>query len=365
MSDPLHWRQLFRLGPAREDHWLGLRCGLGIFLPLFVLLQLDRLDLSLFVVFAAFTGIYGRVVGHRPRLVRQGQVGAYMLLLILAAALAGWYLVEPVSQLHGQRAGIWVAVGLTSVVSVITSVIAGLNRIRPAGSLFQVFAFAAISSLPAGAAAPLPIGEGMLTAGLTVLLSLLLGQAGRLLPHRRTPWRPVQQAPLDPEARRRVWRDAVGYFVAPAGAGIVATLLMPVLGTEFSYWAMVAAVVPLVGQSTRQRVARGVHRVAGTLAGLLLTAGIAALSPHPVATLLLMGLLQFAAEMFILRNYFFAQAFVTPLAILGISLTHGLDTALLYDRLVETVIGSAVGLAVVVAPRLLGRARGRARTRRR
>ncbi|GAA3711466.1 FUSC family protein [Zhihengliuella alba] len=354
MSDPLHWRQLFRLGPAREDHWLGLRCGLGIFVPLFVLLQLDRLDLSLFVVFAAFTGVYGRVPGHRARLVRQGQVGGYMLVLILAAALAGRFLVDPVSQLHGPTAGVWVAVGLTSAVSVVTSIIAGLNQIRPAGSLFQVFAFSAISTLPAGAAAPLPIGEGMLTAVLTALFSVLLGQAGRVLPQRRTPWRRAEPAPLDPAIRRQVWRESIGYFVAPAAAGAVATLLMPVLGTEFSYWAMVAAVVPLVGQSTRQRVARGLHRVAGTLAGLLLTAVIAASSPNPVATLLLMGLLQFATDMFILRNYFFAQAFVTPLAILGISLTHGLDAALLYDRLVETVIGSAVGMAVVLAPRLLG-----------
>lgn len=52
-DNPLSLRRLFTLGPAPADHGIAIRCALGVFLPMAALLLLDRLDLSVFAVFAA------------------------------------------------------------------------------------------------------------------------------------------------------------------------------------------------------------------------------------------------------------------------------------------------------------------------
>ena len=76
MDNPLHWRQIFRLGPSDEDHFIALRAALGVFIPLLVLVAVQRLDLAIFAIFGAFTGVYGRTPGHLDRLIVQPQAEA-------------------------------------------------------------------------------------------------------------------------------------------------------------------------------------------------------------------------------------------------------------------------------------------------
>jgi uncharacterized membrane protein YccC len=121
---------------------------------------------------------------------------------------------------------------------------------------------------------------------------------------------------------------------------------------------MVAAVVPLVGRTTRHRVGRGIQRIIGTVLGLIVLAGILLLHPAPWQTVLVIAACQFGAELFIARQYVLAQVFVTPLALSSTLLAA--PTApeiLLRDRIVETVIGAAVGIAVVVTPAVWRRLR--------
>jgi uncharacterized membrane protein YccC len=123
---------------------------------------------------------------------------------------------------------------------------------------------------------------------------------------------------------------------------------------------MVAAVVPLVGHTTRHRVRRGMQRIIGTVLGLGVMAGILLLALQPWQTVLVMALCQFGAEMFIIRQYLLAQIFVTPLALVSTLLVVPASPAvLLRDRIIETVIGAAVGIAVVLAPDAWRRFRGR------
>lgn len=68
-----------------------------------------------------------------------------------------------------------------------------------------------------------------------------------------------------------------------------------------------------------------------------------------------MAALQYGAELFIARNYFLAQTFVTPLALIGTSMGAGWTGQLAYDRIVETVIGSAVGMGGVITITLVRR----------
>ena len=345
--------ELFRMAPGNKDHQVAVRCAVGVFVPLITLLMLGRLDLAIFASFGAFTGIYGRNEPHAARFVLQLRAGTLMLLVMLLAAVtarAGVVLALPAQDT------IWLQVFATTVVAGGCSLIVARWRLRPAGSLFHIFAFAAIASIPNQP----PLWQGMLVAVLTVTFSLIVGFSSRLLRSRRTPWvRPARVRP-GPAEKRAGLLESTGYLVAAGLAGTLATVAGERLGFGHNYWAMVAAVVPLVGHSTRHRVSRGVQRIIGTAIGLVLLAGILLLQPEPWQTVLVIAACQFGAEMFIARQYVLAQIFVTPLALISTLLVvPSSPVTLLRDRIFETVIGAAVGVAVVLAPTLWGGLRAR------
>jgi uncharacterized membrane protein len=345
----------FSIAPANKDHHPAIRCAVGVFVPLITLVLLGRLDLAIFASFGAFTGIYGRGEQHGTRFALQLRAGLLMLLVILLAALTAR--VGPALGLDALTAA-WLLVLATTVVAGSCSVAISWLRLRPAGSLFHIFAFAAIASIPHQP----PVWQAMLVAILTTAFSLVIGFSARILPSHRTPW--VRPRPLRRTAdeRRAAWLEGLGYLVAAGLAGSLATLAGQWLGFGHAYWAMVAAVVPLVGHSTVHRVSRGVQRIIGTVLGLALLAAILLLGLAPWQTVLVIAVCQFGAELFIARQYVIAQLFVTPLALISTLLVvPASPTVLLRDRIIETLIGAAVGIAVVLAPPAWRRLRGERR----
>ena len=336
--------EMFTMAPGNKDHQVAIRCAVGVCVPLITLVFLDRLDLAIFASFGAFAGIYGRNEPHARRFRLQFRAGALMVVVMLLAALtarAGAALALSTADT------IWLQVVATTLVAGACSLIVAWWRLRPAGSLFHIFAFAAIASISNQP----PLWQAMLVAVLTVAFSLLVGLSSRVVRSRRTPWVLPASAPLTRAEKRTALLDGIGYLVAAGLAGTLATLLGEQLGFGHNYWAMVAAVVPLVGHTTRHRVSRGLQRIVGTAIGLVLLAGILLLQPVPWQTVLVIAACQFGAEMFIARQYVLAQIFVTPLALVSTLLVvPSAPVILLRDRIFETVIGAAVGIAVVLAP---------------
>lgn len=335
---------LLTMGPGNRDHLIGLRTAVGIFVPLATLLVFDRLDLTVFVVFGAFTGIYGRVQGYGNRLYAQAKAGMVFLVVMALAMLTSTYLIQPA----GPALDTWLIVGLTTLVAGVASVVVAWLRLRPAGSLFHIFAFAAIASLPSQP----PVAQGLGAALATIVFSILVGLTGIVRPGYRSLAPFLPSRPVGSDERRVILLEGIGYLIAAGLAGSVAALLGPVLSTGHPYWAMVSAVVPLVGHTSERRIRRGLHRVLGTLVGLLLMALIVVAQPPIWILILVIGAAQFGAEMFVARNYFIAQIFVTPLALVGVSLVSGATMQLFYDRALETVLGSLIGVLVVLAPKL-------------
>lgn len=336
--------EMFSIGPGNKDHHPALRCATGVFVPLITLVLLGRLDLAIFASFGAFTGIYGRGEPHAARFVLQLRAGLLMLLVMLLAALSAR--IETAWGLD-RTATTWLLVLATTLVAGGCSVAISWLRLRPGGSLFHIFAFAAIASIPNQP----PLWQGMLVAVLTTVLCLLIGFSSRILPSHRTPWSWPPRIRRTPAEKRTAWLEGLGYLVAAGLAGSLATWAGQQLGFGHNYWAMVAAVVPLVGHTTRHRIRRGVQRIIGTVLGLLVLAAVLLLGLEPWQTVLVMALCQFGAEMFIIRQYLLAQVFVTPLALISTLLVvPASPSALLRDRIIETVIGAAVGIAVVLAP---------------
>jgi len=70
----------------------------------------------------------------------------------------------------------------------------------------------------------------------------------------------------------------------------------------------------------------------------------------PLATILVVIVLQASAELLIGRNYAVALVVITPCALLMVSLgSDAPASTLLVDRVVETVLGVVAGLTVVLA----------------
>lgn len=144
--------------------------------------------------------------------------------------------------------------------------------------------------------------------------------------------------------------------VAVAISGVIAVLISQALTMTHAYWAMAAAVLMLhQGFDWQRTIARGAERTLGTWLGLGVAGAILALHPQGLWLALVIGALQFAIEMYVVRNYTLAVVFITPAALTIASGGQPIDNLgeLLLTRGSDTLIGCAVALAVYWATQRL------------
>lgn len=298
-------------------------------MPLVVLLALGRLDLSVYASFGAFAALYGRLDPSRDRLRMQTTAGC----VLVGAMVVG-------TALSLATAPALVSVVAVALVAAAVTLLAYRARWHPPGALFAVFAAGACASFPATVET---FGSVLLVGVASVLWSLVVTAVFALA------WR----EPIAPSAASRprigavAWEMTATVGVAALVAGFVGALLV---GSHW-YWAMVGAVAAVGGAHVTARIVRGVQRLVGTLLGVLIAAGLLALHLPPWAVLAVAVVLQAGAELFVGRNYGIAMLFITPLALLMISLASPASPeVLLRDRVLETLIGVAVGtIAAVVS----------------
>lgn len=193
-----------------------------------------------------------------------------------------------------------------------------------------------------------PLAEAMFTTTWVMVFGLILGQVGRVAPSRRTLWQVTPVEPMSKSLRETVWIDGLAYITAAAIAGSIAALLTAPLEMNHVYWAMVSACVPLAGHTTRHRMARAVHRVLGTILGLGVMALIVLAQPPAWAAVFIVGFALFITELVVARNYFWASACITVMSLVGTTIGRTMDSSLIYDRFLETLIGLVVGVLVAL-----------------
>lgn len=146
----------------------------------------------------------------------------------------------------------------------------------------------------------------------------------------------------------RLWLNVVQNVVSALLAGGIALAL----GVGHPYWAVVSAVAVIPPARAAHTASRAVHRVIGTLVGVLVTAALLWPDPAVWVLVVIIAVCQFGAELLIGRHYGAALVFVTPLAL---TVAHLASPApllgLLADRVLETLIGAAIGLLAVLAAR--------------
>ena len=285
----------------------------------------------LYSTFAAFASVYGRGESPRRRISTQLSVSVLLTGLIIAATATA------TATATTDDARWWSLLGVSFDAAVAT---AASHRWtwRPAGALFAVFAFGAVSSVPA-------TGHDVLVASAvaiaTSVFTLLVGTEA-FLRH----WGP-REGPIPIRSHSPVlWRRAVATASAAGAADALATWLH--LGHP--YWAAVAAVVPMAALGTIDRLVRARHRAGGTVLGIALAYMLFSFPLSPWGLVIAIGLLQLSAELMVIRHYGVAMMFVTPLSLVVAELGQPQPAAhLIWARALTTAIGLAFGITAVLA----------------
>ncbi|MGY5766472.1 FUSC family protein [Brachybacterium sp. DNPG3] len=336
-------RRMLSLAPSRVDHIPALRISVGLAIPLLVLLATDRLDWAMYVGFGAFTGIYSRYESTALRFRRQSLAGAMITVCVtLGAALAR------LGENLGPTAESWTAILVGSVVAGAAATLVLARGLKPAGAIFPLFAVAAVASAPPAA----PIWTAFLVAAATAALCIGLGLLGH--------WAGERHPGRGAVPGEETWTAAQlrSEFLRFALASLAAGALGLASGLPFPYWAQIAAIALLSAPGRALQIERGLHRVIGTALGIITTAFLLSFPSEPWQLVVWVVLLQFLAEMYVLRNYAFALLFITPLALLMVQLAHPQPVGpMLQARVLETVIGVLVGIAVVILASLMDRRR--------
>ena len=341
MQSVVHYlRQLHSLGPASNDHLSAWRVAISVAVPSLVLLLLGRPDLTIYAVFGALTGMYGRNEPHQLRLKHQLQAA----LVLLSGVTVG--VVLSVNGLHS-----WWLVGIEALLAGVGSLYSDKVHLRPNGPFFGILALGACASVPVA----VPWYAALLIAVGSAAFSILVGFGGWV---RGRAWKPGAARPsasLRGALRRQAAIHASRHVLAVGAAGAIGVLT----GSGHPHWAMAAAAVPLAGADLPSSVHRGIHRIMGTFLGLVVVAVVllpghwAPLRFFPGAEAAVLALLvivfQFTTELFMARHYGLAMVSFTPVILLMTQLAAPDDPqVLITERAVETVVGAGVGILVVV-----------------
>lgn len=343
---------LVRLPPSPSSRLpMALRSAVSLGVPLAVLTALGLPELGLQAAAGAFTAFFGGTANAREQLKILPIVAIGMLLCASAGALlAPW---------------LWAfTIGLVGV-TVLAAGLAFAFRLGPPGPVFFVLAYglaASITGLDDGVRRNDPWLFLAAFAGGSAF-AVLVACAPLILPrHRREPARPLRKLLPGP------WLGA-GERLSLARVAVVAVLGSATsliwLDTTHPYWTVASgvAVIGLVTSRTAS-ISRALHRVVGTVVGVLLFLLLAPLGANPVLLVLTLVLLQFAIELVVVRNYALAFVFVTPLVLFinsaAVGSGHVLDVAV--ERVIDTAVGSGIALATAVMG-VRGAARDRDRGR--
>lgn len=116
------------------------------------------------------------------------------------------------------------------------------------------------------------------------------------------------------------------------------------------FWAvMTTALVMSMGADRLSLTHRALHRMVGTLAGVVVFAGLHALEPSIDWVFVIAIALVFMVQWTVVRNYALGAFFVTPMALLVTSSNGTLQSLgeLIRERIVDTLIGVAVSVVVM------------------
>ncbi|WP_042390946.1 FUSC family protein [Streptacidiphilus melanogenes] len=324
-------RGSLRLRPAVGPwHRPAFSVAVATGLPNLLLLALGRLDLVPYTSAGTMCALFAHALPYRER--------ARTLVWVVAGMAASVGVALTAASLT--RSAV-VLVALAALMAGLQKLLCDATRLGPPGNVIFTFVTASAFFLPHQRLDAVPVrlalvAVGGLVAWLVCLAPALVRAHGPAL----TLARPRKPRPLRvhlPLASR------VALGCALAGWASLAA------GVGHPYWAVVTAAA-VHRANTSVSFQRAWQRTVGSLLGLLVFSVAVPLTHLPAVgallALLFVAACQVGAEATITRNYWLGQVFVTPMALLLVSLgsTEPVGT-LVGDRWLDTLFGAALGMA--------------------
>ncbi len=321
---------LFSFAPSHGPRWpLALQAAIGISAPIALMTLLGQAPLGYVAASGAFTVLFA---GRAPA-VDRARVLPFVAAGLVASAVFG---------VLAAGSDLLVSIGIVAI-AVAGAALAFGFRLGPPGPLFFVLVFGLSAHVVATTTMSPLVYVVALAAG--CVFSYLVAMAPLLLPRTRAvsarPLRDLFPGPsLDAASRILLLRVAI--------VSVLGVLLGLVIDPARTYW-VVGSAVAVVGVAAARRAAfqRGLHRMLGTVVGAGVYALLALLHPSGLWLALLLGVLQFAIELVVVRHYALALAFITPLVLLLLGAATG-DIGSMQvagERIVDTLAGAALGAA--------------------
>lgn len=316
--------------PAGRSAWpVALQMTVSFTVPLLVGVAMGEFRLGLLASVGAFTIPYFAALPRLERLRLRPLAG---LVLIAAAALGAF--------LGPHRLA--VGAGLI-VVTVVLAIGVHGYRLGPPGTLFPVLVYGTSANVAWAGTSP---GTIILWVCAGCAFAVLVSVAPLV---RRKHWT-ITPRPLKVLLARPLWdRGAKELIVRTAIVAVVGTVAsVAYVDPERAYWTVGAGIVVIgVVPGRGPALKRGLHRTIGTVGGLIIYAALTT-PPLPLVVIaLLLGALQFAAEMTISRHYALATALLTPIALVLVSTAAGDTGAFEFwsARVFDTVVGAGIAVA--------------------
>lgn len=316
-------------GPWRWG--LGVQAAIATGIPVALFTLTNHPVMGSMASLGGYTVLYGAGRPLRQRL-------PAMLLVALGFGIASWIGVL----VSGNE---WMTLAGLILVAVLASIGTIGTGLGPPGAVMFVMV-AAISSVLAvqvpelrGWDIPSYVMAGAMMAwGITVILSLI--------PFFRKSYAtaPLPVLTLHVPLSGELWRVT---FRIVSGV-LVAALVSKFFGVHRAYWVIVAATAVLqTGFSRRLTTIRALHRVFGTIIGVFLFELVHLAHPGVIILVLLIMLLQFATQTVVARNYVLGLLFITPMALISVTMSHALnDASSVRERVVDTLLGAGVAIIV-------------------
>ncbi|QIG41198.1 FUSC family protein [Microbacterium sp. 4R-513] len=294
--------------------------------PIAVMTVVGHPDIGYQAATGAFAALYAsnRAAIDRVRVVPVVGAG-----LFAAAALGVWAGSSPLLTILG-----------LALVTLAASAAAFGFSLGPPGPLFAVLIFG-LSAHVSSVGAPAGVYLAAVAGG--ILLSILITAAPLVLAsRRRMPRHPLRELLPGPS-----WSGPAGMlFLRAAIVALVGTALGIAIDPDRVYW-IVGAAIAVIGTAAERQAAfhRGLHRMVGTLVGVVLYLLVAPVPITGIALALVLGGLQFAIEIVVVRNYALALTFITPLVLLLTSAATGVSGSIevASERVIDTLVGATLG----------------------
>lgn len=133
----------------------------------------------------------------------------------------------------------------------------------------------------------------------------------------------------------------IGFFVGFSAwfAGVV--------GFDKPYWVPISTLAILQGMTLRSKWTRQIHRISGTIVGIVLAYFLLLVPFREYQVGILIAVLACLVEVFVVRNYGLAAIFITPLTVYMAEISgvvgEGSSTHLIVTRLSDIALGSVIG----------------------